>query len=106
MVTAETRPLMLDPSSSCSIATVYAPCALCGSADAEPRWTTRDRIAAVPGTYTVAQCQSCSFLYQRPRVSDAQLADCYRITIPATWSRRRECRSGVRMRVSVPFAGL
>ncbi len=68
---------MLDPSSSRSIATVYAPCALCGSADAEPRWTTPDRIAAVPGTYTVAQCRSCGFLYQRPRVSDAQIADCY-----------------------------
>jgi len=31
----------------------------------------------VPGTYTVARCLRCGFLYQRPRVRDESLADCY-----------------------------
>lgn len=59
------------------VATISAPCALCGSDDAEPRWTTADRMAAVTGQYTVAQCRACGFLYQRPRVHDDCLADCY-----------------------------
>ena len=31
----------------------------------------------MPGLYTVARCQACGFLYQKPRVDDAHLADCY-----------------------------
>jgi len=57
--------------------TVDAPCFLCGGAEAEPVWVTPDRAFAVPGLYTVVRCRHCGFLYQRPRVSDAHLADCY-----------------------------
>jgi SAM-dependent methyltransferase len=57
--------------------TVVVPCALCGSEDAEPVWTTPDRAFAVPGLYTVARCRDCGFLYQRPRVRNEHLAQCY-----------------------------
>ena len=57
--------------------TVDAPCFLCGSPEADPLWTTPDRAFAVPGLYTVARCRRCRFLYQKPRVDDAHLAECY-----------------------------
>src|SRR5882672_6225198 len=57
--------------------TVDAPCFLCRSSDADPLWTTPDRAFAVPGLYTVARCRRCGFLYQKPRVDDTHLADCY-----------------------------
>ena len=57
--------------------TVDAPCFLCGEAAADPVWTTPDRAFAVPGIYTVARCRRCGFLYQKPRVADDHLADCY-----------------------------
>jgi SAM-dependent methyltransferase len=60
-----------------ALPTVEAPCFLCGSADAEPLWSTPDRAFAVPGVYTVARCRACGFLDQRPRVRDEHLADCY-----------------------------
>jgi SAM-dependent methyltransferase len=60
-----------------SLPTVDAPCFLCGAGEADPQWTTRDRAFAVPGRYTVARCRRCGFLYQRPRVRDDRLADCY-----------------------------
>lgn len=60
-----------------ALPTVDAPCFLCGDAAADPRWTTPDRAFAVPGIYTVARCRRCGFLYQRPRVRDDHLADCY-----------------------------
>jgi len=60
-----------------ALPTLEAPCFLCGARQSEPVWTTADRAFAVPGTYTVARCLSCGFLYQRPRVSDESLADCY-----------------------------
>src|SRR5262249_6907884 len=43
----------------------------------EPLWSTPDRAFAVPGRYTVARCVACGFLYQRPRVRDESLPDCY-----------------------------
>jgi len=60
-----------------SLPTVLAPCFLCGAAEADAWWTTPDRAFAVPGLYTVARCRRCGFLYQRPRVRDENLADCY-----------------------------
>src|SRR5262249_56029072 len=57
--------------------TVDAPCFLCRASAAHALWTTPDRAFAVPGFYTVARCQACGFLYQKPRVDDAHLADCY-----------------------------
>ncbi len=60
-----------------SLPVVDAPCYLCGATDADPLWSTPDRAFAVPGVYTVCRCRRCGFLYQRPRVSDAHLADCY-----------------------------
>jgi SAM-dependent methyltransferase len=60
-----------------ALPTVEAPCFLCGAAGADPVWSTEDRAFAVPGTYVVARCRECGFLYQRPRVADAHLADCY-----------------------------
>ncbi|HEY7203272.1 MAG TPA: class I SAM-dependent methyltransferase [Methylomirabilota bacterium] len=60
-----------------ALPTVDAPCFLCGAVDADPLWTTPDRAFAVPGLYTVARCRRCGFLYQRPRVRDDHLADCY-----------------------------
>jgi SAM-dependent methyltransferase len=60
-----------------ALPTLDAPCVLCGCAAADPIWTTPDRAFAVRGRYTVARCQRCGFLYQRPRVSDEHLADCY-----------------------------
>jgi SAM-dependent methyltransferase len=60
-----------------ALPTLEAPCFLCGSAEAEPLWTTPDRAFAVPGRYTVARCRRCGFLFQRPRVRDDRLADCY-----------------------------
>src|SRR3990172_2963995 len=57
--------------------TTDAPCFLCGEGAADPLWTTPDRAFAVPGIYTVARCRRCGFLYQKPRVADAHLADCY-----------------------------
>jgi len=59
------------------LTTVDAPCFLCGEVAADPLWTTADRAFAVPGIYTVARCRRCGFLYQKPRVADAHLADCY-----------------------------
>lgn len=43
-------------------------------------------MAAVAGRYTVAQCRVCGFLYQRPRVHDDCLADCY----PDQYPRHQE----------------
>ena len=40
----------------------------------------------MPGTYTVARCRACGFLYQKPRVDDAHLADCY----PDRYPRHQE----------------
>jgi SAM-dependent methyltransferase len=60
-----------------SLPTVEAPCFLCGAADAAPLWATPDRAFSVPGIYAVARCLRCGFLYQRPRVRDDRLADCY-----------------------------
>jgi len=57
--------------------TIDAPCFLCGGTIADPLWTTPDRAFAVPGIYTVARCRRCGFLYQKPRVDDAHLAECY-----------------------------
>jgi SAM-dependent methyltransferase len=57
--------------------TVESPCFLCGALEADPVWSTADRAFAVPGIYTVARCRRCGFLYQRPRVRDEHLADCY-----------------------------
>lgn len=59
------------------LATLDDPCFLCGSADADPVWTTPDRALGVAGIYTVVRCRDCGFLYQRPRVPDEKLADCY-----------------------------
>jgi len=60
-----------------ALPTVDAPCAVCGSDDADPVWTTADRAFAVPGRYTVVRCRGCGLLYQRPRVCDEHLAACY-----------------------------
>lgn len=56
---------------------IDAPCFLCGSARAEAVWSAPDHGLAVPGIYTVARCLDCGFLYQKPRVADAFLAECY-----------------------------
>jgi len=40
----------------------------------------------VPGIYTVARCRTCGFLYQKPRVDDGHLADCY----PDNYPRHQE----------------
>src|SRR5206468_7211577 len=53
------------------------PCSLCGARESEPVWSTPDRAFAVPGVYTVVRCVACGFLYQRPRVRDENLAECY-----------------------------
>jgi SAM-dependent methyltransferase len=66
--------------------TVDAPCGLCGGEGADPVWTTRDRAFGVPGLFTVARCRDCGFLYQRPRIRDDRLADCY----PDHYPRHRE----------------
>jgi SAM-dependent methyltransferase len=57
--------------------TIEAPCALCGASAAVAVWSTPDRAFDVRGTFTVARCAACGFLYQRPRVDDAHLGDCY-----------------------------
>ena len=57
--------------------TVDAPCALCGAPESEPVWRTPDRAFAVPGQYAVVRCLGCGLLYQRPRVRDDHLAECY-----------------------------
>lgn len=60
-----------------TLPTVDVPCPLCGAAEAAPVWTAPDRALGVPGTWTVVRCGACGFLYQRPRVRDDRLADCY-----------------------------
>src|SRR6266478_701504 len=62
------------------------PCALCGSEQAEPVWTTPDRAFAIPGLYTVVRCRDCGFFYQRPRVRNEHLAECY----PDNYPRHQE----------------
>jgi SAM-dependent methyltransferase len=62
-----------------------APCFLCGARESEPVWSTPDRAFGVPGRYTVVRCRDCGFLYQRPRVRDENLADCY----PAEYPRHQ-----------------
>jgi SAM-dependent methyltransferase len=57
--------------------TIDAPCFLCGAGESSPLWSTPDRAFAVPGVYAVVRCRRCGFLYQRPRVRDERLADCY-----------------------------
>ena len=57
--------------------TTESPCPLCGGSAASPVWTTPDRAFGVPGRYTVARCEGCGFLYQRPRVRDEWLSACY-----------------------------
>src|SRR5437773_1634723 len=69
-----------------TLPTVEVPCVLCGSARAEPVWTTPDRAFALPGLYTVARCCDCGFLYQRPRVHNEFLAACY----PDNYPRHQE----------------
>ena len=78
-----------------ALPTVDAPCFVCGDAAAEPVWTTRDRAFAVPGLYTVVRCRRCGFLYQRPRVRDEHLADCY----PDHYPRHQESSP------RIPFKG-
>jgi len=68
--------------------TVEAPCALCGATAAVAIWSTPDRAFDVPGTFTVARCGACGFLYQRPRIDDAHLADCY----PEHYPRHQESK--------------
>jgi SAM-dependent methyltransferase len=65
---------------------VDAPCALCGAAAADPVWETPDRAFGVPGRFRVVRCRDCGFLYQRPRVADADLAACY----PDDYPRHQE----------------
>lgn len=60
-----------------ALPTIDAPCFVCGSGSADPVWISADRAFAVPGVYTVVRCRECGFLYQRPRVRDDRLADCY-----------------------------
>ncbi|HXJ82001.1 MAG TPA: class I SAM-dependent methyltransferase [Candidatus Methylomirabilis sp.] len=60
-----------------SLPTIDAPCFLCGAWESERVWSTADRAFAVPGRYSVVRCLGCGFLYQRPRVRDENLADCY-----------------------------
>lgn len=57
--------------------TVEAPCFCCGASAADPVWSTPDRAFAVPGIYTIARCRECGLLYQRPRVRDEHLVECY-----------------------------
>ncbi len=57
--------------------TVESPCFLCSAHAADPVWRTADRAFDVPGSYIVARCRNCGFLYQRPRVADEELAACY-----------------------------
>ncbi len=68
------------------MAVVEAPCFLCGHDGADPVWATADRAFGVPGTFTVARCRGCGFLYQRPRVADESLAACY----PDAYPRHQE----------------
>jgi SAM-dependent methyltransferase len=77
------------------LATVDDPCFLCRSVRADPVWTTPDRAMGVPGTYTVVRCRDCGFLYQRPRVRDESLGDCY----PDHYPRHQEASP------RVPFRG-
>jgi SAM-dependent methyltransferase len=65
------------PAAGLAPPTVDAACFLCGGAEATRVWTTPDRNFGVPGLYHVVRCRRCGFLYQRPRVSDDHLADCY-----------------------------
>ena len=57
--------------------TIDAPCFLCGARESERVWSTPDRAFKVPGQYSVVRCLACGFLYQRPRVRDEHLAECY-----------------------------
>ncbi len=66
--------------------TVDAPCFLCGERAADPVWATPDRAFSVPGLYSVMRCRGCGFLYQRPRVADDHLAECY----PDDYPRHQE----------------
>src|SRR5262245_27329029 len=66
--------------------TVDDACFLCGGAEMTPVWTTPDRTFGVPGIYHVVRCRRCGFLYQRPRVRDDHLADCY----PDEYPRHQE----------------
>jgi SAM-dependent methyltransferase len=66
--------------------TVDAVCFLCGGAETTRVWTTPDRTFGVPGIYHVVRCRRCGFLYQRPRVRDDHLADCY----PDEYPRHQE----------------
>lgn len=52
-------------------------CPLCGSRQAATRWRSRDRLTGVPGDYQIVQCGRCSFLYQNPRPTPADLHLCY-----------------------------
>ena len=72
-----TDPEAPETSSLAALPTVAAPCFLCASPEADPVWTTPDRALGVPGAYTVVRCRDCGFLYQRPRVRDEHLTDCY-----------------------------
>jgi SAM-dependent methyltransferase len=76
--------------------TVDAPCFLCGAAESAPCWSTPDRAFAVPGVYTVARCRRCGFLYQRPRVRDERLGDCY----PDHYPRHQEPSPRIALRGS------
>jgi len=86
------------------LATLDDPCFLCGSADADPVWTTPDRALGVPGTYTVVRCRGCGFLYQRPRVPDEKLADCSPDHYPRHQepSPRRGCWEDTKARQPTP----
>jgi hypothetical protein len=66
--------------------TIDAPCFLCAAQDSEVVWSTPDRALGVPGRHSVVRCRACGFLYQRPRVRDESLAECY----PDRYPRHQE----------------
>ncbi len=78
--------MSINPSPPSGLPTVDAPCSLCKSDESIPVRRASDPTAAVLGVYTVVRCLNCGFLYQRPRVRDEYLAECY----PATYLPHQE----------------
>ena len=52
-------------------------CNLCGSADAQPFATGRDRMHNQPGTFAFVRCTHCGLIYLNPRPDPVELARYY-----------------------------
>lgn len=53
------------------------PCPRCGGRELEPRFTGRDHLHELPGSFTASRCVTCGLWHQNPRPSPATIGAAY-----------------------------